>query len=203
MKSKIPLKETGYFVGDLFVNVQGRLLKIDPFIPETLDDSFLYNKTKEMGDCHLVPIDKKVAEDCTTGIVKLKESLSKSDRYSFHCSKNSVAILKPKGYDNSKHNLFHYLKYSDGKRNFEIIFIRFYKNEADKTVNCILNCLQFCSYIEPIHSIDYYPSSSENGKFYIKGNAMYYNPCCSFCSSVDEILDEFALFINKAKKLDV
>lgn len=200
-ENRVKIKNTKYYVGKLYICNEIYTPNLKELNIDVKDDNLLYNPQKGMGDCHFLPQDCKVAEDCAKQIVCLKNRIMnvKQDNVKLWASRG-IRILGKYKYDNQKHNLFHYIRHKTENCTYEIMFIRFYKSEEELKINCILNSLQFCAYTGAVQSIDLYPASSKNGEVKKNENGIYYNPWSSFRTCPEDIIKEFIEFIKKSKK---
>lgn len=101
-------------------------------------------------------------------------------------------------------SIFKYIGITCGNRNYDLVFCRFYKTEYNKSVNCILNGIQFEVYgSQQIKSTDIYPTSKKDGeRTCLKDNAtdFYYNPYVKFDDKAEDIADAFLEFIASNEK---
>lgn len=208
MKEKYVLKDTNLFMGKLFVNINGILKEEDIYIPniKTLkieEDNLLYNSKPRYGDCHFLPINKDVVKKCADEIKDLKKRILDCKESKELNLKNveTIKILEKYGYNNKDHNIFPYIKYQKDNWIYEIVFVRFYKDNKRREVNCILNSLQFCAYSEGVRSIDYYPDSCNDGVIFQGEKACYYNPNSTFESSPQNIICEFVNFVKMVENI--
>lgn len=117
---------------------------------------------------------------------------------------NNVGLIKASnGYFQSEGNLFRYIRVTKDNRCYDINFMRFFTQEAvgnpsEKTINCILKCLQFSSEIAGWKCC--YPKSSDNGTSKETMDRVYFNPKVSFYDSPKSIIKEFICFIDEISK---
>lgn len=221
-KKEYQLGSTGYNAGKLyFRNNKGEINEIKLHIPneeERKKPKFIYDY--KSGNAHFFPDYVEKAIEFSTQIKekrnKVLDYLEKEGTRINNIlddSKwpNKIKVTKKggkayfaNGTDYSEaQGIFYYIGVKCETRNYDLMFIRFYKDTKEKSVNCILNSIQFEMYEGKLHSIDIYPESRDNGVYtpqndIIKG--YYYNPPVSFYDSVETIGDEFLKFIELNEK---
>lgn len=209
--------ETGYIIGGLFEETNGGLIeKIDcykgNYDEDKKEEGSIYDDLT--GNFHLVPDNPDKMKEVEKAIKEKRDELekylsnNKIEGYTFEKGKGSRGNNKGlKKTSNGKFDsdgcLFRYLRVANKNRCYDINFMRFYTNEgvgelSEKTVNCVLKCLQFSSEIK-VRKVCY-PKSSKNGAIETNVDKVYFNPEAKFYDSPENIKEAFFCFIDRVEK---
>lgn len=221
-KKECQFGNTGYYSGKLYnINNNGEINEIKLHMLNEEDkkiDRFIYDFNS--GNVHYFADDTDMAIEYSKNIIdkrtKIKEYLSKrivhiNSRLDEIKLPNELVLTK-KGcnariYNGTEYKkmegIFYYISVRCNARNYDLMFIRFYKDSKQKSVNCILNCIQFEMYERKLLSINIYPESRDNGVYTPQNDiskGYYYNAPVSFYDSVETIGNEFLKFIKSNEK---
>lgn len=221
VNKSLKLGETDYYTGELYIHENEKIESIKLHIPneeERKKPKFIYDNNS--GNAHFFSDDVKKAIECSTQIKekrkKVRAYLKKEETRINNILDDSKWPTKIKvtrkggtasfanGTDYGEaQGIFYYIGVECETRNYDLIFIRFYKNDNKKTVNCILNSIQFEMYERKLLSINIYPESRDNGVYTPQNDiskGYYYNAPISFYDSVETIGNEFLKFIKLNEK---
>lgn len=228
-------KDTGCYIGDLYYQVcEDERIKMETFVgneentyEKLCETNFFYDPGTE--NVHLFPKDVKRAERSANRIeAKRKEIMRKLASEITSIKKpgwvlNGAETFKGFGVDAyvsgangtaySKIGLFRCIRVTVDKRKYDMVFIRFYKDDDNEKVNdkkrvhCILNCLQFVKLVGGEKAKSIYPTTAKDSTEEIEskgkaGESYYYNPFVSFYDTEETICKAFIKFIEENEKYE-
>lgn len=172
-----------YKVGKLYLlNQEYELSAYDP-IDKDMEKlpSFIYDKNSH--NVHIFPLDIALANSCSDFVAKkrssifeeikvIDESLIRKNKRGGVDGGGSAGKYKETAFANSN-KLFQFIPLRYKNLNYDLIFIRFFKD--DTSVSCILNCFQLKIYEgkEPA-ALENYPRHGDDSMLY-DGESVYYN----------------------------
>lgn len=216
---ELKLGKTGYYAGKLFIQNE-EITEIELHKPTATElgndaikkrNTFLYDNNS--GNVHFFPDDavqlanewsEKIEKKRTEILNILKDNIKKYNLGYILTQKGNRSTFANNTIYKDAQSIFKYIGITCGNRNYDLVFCRFYKTEYNKSVNCILNGIQFEVYgSQKIKSIDIYPTSEKDGeRTCLKDNAkdFYYNPYVKFYDKAEDIADAFLEFIASNEK---
>lgn len=213
-KEKIELGTTGYYIGEMHLKTKQGKNHLEIYMPneeEKQNKIFVFDENS--GNAHFYPEDLKLAKELSNEIDNKRKEIHKAleqkikkrnfTTYILPKLRNNTAIKCTKGTQYYEADSYlRFIRIKCNNRKYDLVFCRFYRNDEKKTINCILNELQF-EYTRNEKSYSIYPTSDKNGaKTYEEINkkkGYYYNPKVSLLDNPDDIADEFLDFITKSE----